>query len=109
VELGKFTFSSNSFVDGKRASFLFIFQSPGGNALETANNVYATLEQLKKSFPPDVDYAVPFESITIIKVSMLDVLETLLKALGLVADTDPRHSGLHPRHILLLHPAGVHD
>jgi HAE1 family hydrophobic/amphiphilic exporter-1 len=85
VELGKFTFSSNSFVDGKRASFLFIFQSPGGNALETANNVYATLEQLKKSFPPDVDYAVPFESITIIKVSMLDVLETLLKALGLVA------------------------
>jgi HAE1 family hydrophobic/amphiphilic exporter-1 len=84
VELGKFTFSSNSFVDGKRASILFIYQSPGGNALETANNVYATLEQLKKSFPTDVDYAVPFESITIIKVSMLDVLGTLLKALGLV-------------------------
>ena len=85
VELGKFTFSSHSYVDGKRASILMVFQTPGSNALETANNVYATLEQLKKSFPADVDYKVPFESITIIKVSMNEVIGTLLKALGLVA------------------------
>src|ERR1700676_1857198 len=79
VELGKFTFSSNSFVDGKRASFLQVYQTPGSNALETANNVYATLEQLKKSFPTDVDYKVPFESVTIIKVSMQEVVKTLLQ------------------------------
>jgi HAE1 family hydrophobic/amphiphilic exporter-1 len=85
VELGKFTFSSNSFVDGKRASILMVYQTPGSNALETANNVYATLEKLKNSFPADVDYKVPFESITIIKVSMNEVIGTLLKALGLVA------------------------
>jgi len=85
VELGKFTFSSNSFVDGKRASYLQVFQTPGSNALETANNVYAELERLKKTFPTDVDYKVPFESITIIKVSMQEVIGTLLKALGLVA------------------------
>jgi len=85
VELGKFTFSSNSFVDGKRASYIQIFQAPGSNALETANNIYATLEQLKKSFPSDVDYKVPFESITIIKVSIHEVIDTLLKALALVA------------------------
>jgi hydrophobic/amphiphilic exporter-1 (mainly G- bacteria), HAE1 family len=85
VELGKFTFSSNSFVDGKRASFLQVYQTPGSNALETADNVYATLAQLKKSFPADVDYEVPFESVTIIKVSMREVVKTLLQALGLVA------------------------
>ena len=85
VELGKFTFSSNSFVDGKRASYLQIFQSPGSNALQTAQNVYAELDRLKKTFPSDVDYKVPFESITIIKVSMQEVIGTLLKALGLVA------------------------
>jgi HAE1 family hydrophobic/amphiphilic exporter-1 len=85
VELGKFTFSSNSFVDGNRCSLLMIFQSPGSNALQTADNVYAALKQLKKSFPSDVDYAVPFESITIIRVSMQEVVGTLLKALGLVA------------------------
>jgi HAE1 family hydrophobic/amphiphilic exporter-1 len=85
VELGKFTFSSNSFMDGKRASYLQIFQSPGSNALETADNVYATLDQLKKSFPADVDYSVPFEGVTIIKTSMREVVKTLLQALGLVA------------------------
>jgi HAE1 family hydrophobic/amphiphilic exporter-1 len=76
VELGKFTYSSNSFVDGKRASILMIFQSPGSNALQTADNVYAALIKMKKSFPADVDYKVPFESITIIKVSMNEVVKT---------------------------------
>jgi hydrophobic/amphiphilic exporter-1 (mainly G- bacteria), HAE1 family len=85
VELGKFTFSANSFVDGNRASFLQVFQTPGSNALETANNVYAVLAQLKKSFPADVDYKVPFESVTIIKVSMREVVKTLIQALILVA------------------------
>ncbi|HTJ12047.1 MAG TPA: efflux RND transporter permease subunit [Dinghuibacter sp.] len=85
VELGKFSFSSNAFMDGYRASTIMVFQSPGSNALQTADAVYAELASLKKSFPTDVDYAVPFESITIIKVSMQEVLDTLLKALGLVA------------------------
>jgi len=85
VELGKFTFSSNSFVDGKRASYLQVFQTPGSNALETADNVYKEMAELKKTFPSDVDYEVPFEAVTIIKVSMNEVLGTLLKALGLVA------------------------
>jgi HAE1 family hydrophobic/amphiphilic exporter-1 len=85
VELGKFTFASNSFIDGHRASYLQIYQAPGSNALETADNVYAALAQLKKSFPSDIDYAVTFESVTIIKVSMQEVIGTLLKALGLVA------------------------
>ena len=85
VELGKFTFSSNSFMDGKRASYLQIYQTPGSNALETADKVYAALNELKKSFPADVDYTVPFEAVTIIKVSMQEVVKTLLQALGLVA------------------------
>ena len=84
VELGKFTFSANSFVDGKRASFVQVYQAPGSNALETADNVYKVLAQLKKSFPADVDYAVPFEAVTIIKVSMKEVVKTLLQALALV-------------------------
>ncbi|HEY1214803.1 MAG TPA: efflux RND transporter permease subunit [Bryobacteraceae bacterium] len=85
VELGKFTFSSYSWVDGKRSSILMVYQAPGSNALQTAKNVYAELERLKKYFPPDVDYKVPFESVTIIKVSIHEVLLTLLQALGLVA------------------------
>jgi HAE1 family hydrophobic/amphiphilic exporter-1 len=85
VELGKFTFSSNSFVDGKRASCLLIYQAPGSNALKTAEGVNTVLAQLKKSFPNDVDYKVPFEAVTVVKVSMNDVVNTLLLALVLVA------------------------
>src|ERR1700759_5050583 len=85
VELGKFTFSSNSFVDGKRASYLQIYQAPGSNALRTANGIYKELEQLKQFFPADVAYSVPFESVTVVKVSMKDVVFTLLLTLGLVA------------------------
>src|ERR1700710_1563340 len=85
VELGKFTFSSNSFVDGHRASYLQIYQAPGSNALQTANGVYAALAKLKQTFPTDVAYSVPFEAVTVVKVSMSDVVKTLLLTLGLVA------------------------
>ncbi len=85
IELGKFTFSSNSFVDGHRASYLQIYQAPGSNALQTANGVYAELAKLKQTFPTDVAYSVPFESVTVVKVSMTDVVKTLLMTLGLVA------------------------
>lgn len=84
VELGKFTFSSNSYVDGNRASFLQIFQLPTANALDVANGVYAELAKLKKTFPEDVDYKVPFESVTIVKVSVQEVVKTLIIALILV-------------------------
>jgi len=85
IELGKFTFSSNSFVDGHRASYLQIYQAPGSNALQTANGVYAELAKLKQTFPTDVAYSVPFEAVTVVKVSMTDVVRTLLMTLGLVA------------------------
>jgi HAE1 family hydrophobic/amphiphilic exporter-1 len=84
VELGKFNYSGVSYVDGQRASYLLVFQSPGSNALETANGVYETMKRLKKSFPPDVDYMVPFEAVSVVKVSVQEVLITLVIALLLV-------------------------
>ncbi|MBP1652737.1 MAG: transporter, hydrophobe/amphiphile efflux-1 family [Bacteroidetes bacterium] len=84
VELGKFNYTGNSFVDGKRASYLLVYQAPGSNAIETAENVTAAMEELKKAFPADVDYVVPFESVSVVKVSIHEVVETLLEALALV-------------------------
>ena len=84
VELGKFNYAGNSFVDGKRASYLLVYQAPNSNAIETADNVYATMDELKKAFPADVDYVVPFESVTVVKVSVHEVVVTLVIALVLV-------------------------
>ncbi|MDO3628736.1 efflux RND transporter permease subunit [Mucilaginibacter sp. BT774] len=84
VELGKFNYAGNSFVDNKRAAYLLIYQAPNSNAIETAENVVKTMEELKKSFPTDVDYVVPFEAVTVVKVSVHEVVVTLLIALTLV-------------------------
>lgn len=84
VELGKFNYSSNSYVDGKNASYLLIYQAPGSNALQTAEGVYAAMNKLKESFPVDVDYMVPFESASVVKVSIDEVVHTLGEALLLV-------------------------
>lgn len=84
IMLGKFSFASNSFVDGKRASYLLVYQAPGSNAIETADGVVKAMESLKKAFPKDIDYVIPFETISVVKVSIDEVITTLLEALGLV-------------------------
>ena len=84
IELGKFTYSGGSYVDGQISSFLLVFQLPGTNAMETANGVYAEMEKLKKTFPPDIDYNVPFETVSVVQVSIQEVVKTFLLALSLV-------------------------
>ncbi|SDK30726.1 hydrophobic/amphiphilic exporter-1, HAE1 family [Catalinimonas alkaloidigena] len=84
VELGKFNYSGNSFVDGNRASYLLVYQTPGSNALETAEGVYEAMERLSQSFPADVSYIVPFEAASVVEVSIDEVVHTLVEALILV-------------------------
>ena len=84
VQLGKVSYASNSFVDGQRASYLLVYQAPGSNALATAEGVYKALAEQKKYFPAGIDYKVPFESVSVVKVSIEDVVNTLLIALLLV-------------------------
>jgi HAE1 family hydrophobic/amphiphilic exporter-1 len=84
VELSRFNASNNAFVNGKRAAYMLIYQAPNANALETNENVLRTLEELKKSFPKDVDYAIPVETTQVVKVSVNEVMKTLVEALILV-------------------------
>ena len=85
IELGKFNYSrAAAFLNGEPAAFLILRQAPNSNALETAERVFAALEELKAEFPPDVDYEVAFESISVVQVSIAEVIETLLIALLLV-------------------------
>ncbi|MEP7319998.1 MAG: efflux RND transporter permease subunit, partial [Panacibacter sp.] len=84
VELAKFNYGNNAFINGKRASFLLIFLAPGANALSTYNGVTNTLDELKKNFPKDVDYLSPFETVSVVKISIEEVAITLLEALTLV-------------------------
>lgn len=85
VELGVFDYgSTTAFVNGKPAAFLLIYQAPGANALETYDGVTKALAELKKSFPKDLDYAIPLETATVVKASISEVAKTLVEALILV-------------------------
>jgi HAE1 family hydrophobic/amphiphilic exporter-1 len=84
VELGKFDYGTNAYVDGKPAAFILIYQAPGANALSTFDGINKALAELKKSFPKDIDYLMPLETVTVVKVSIKEVIYTLLEALLLV-------------------------
>jgi HAE1 family hydrophobic/amphiphilic exporter-1 len=84
VDLGRFDYSRYSAVNGNPSALLLIYQAPGSNAVETAEGIYKTLEELKATFPADVDYIVSFESISVVEASISEVLHTLIEALVLV-------------------------
>lgn len=84
IELSKFNYSNNAYANGHRAAFMLIYQAPGANALEVYDGVMKTMTQLKKAFPKDIDYIVPFETVTVVKTSISEVIKTFLEALALV-------------------------
>ncbi len=84
VELGVFDYNSNSFVNGKPASFLLIYQAPGANALSTYDGLMKALEEARKTFPNDIDFLIPLETVSVVKTSINEVLHTLVIALILV-------------------------
>ncbi|TCJ12100.1 multidrug efflux RND transporter permease subunit [Flaviaesturariibacter flavus] len=84
VELGVFDYASNSFVNGKPASFLLLYQAPGANALDTYDGVMKALGEARKTFPADIDFLIPLETVSVVKTSISEVLHTLLEALALV-------------------------
>jgi HAE1 family hydrophobic/amphiphilic exporter-1 len=84
VELGEFSYAINAKINGEVASMMAINQTPGGNAVETADGIQKALDELKASFPKDLDYKISYETISIVKVSISEVIHTLVEALILV-------------------------
>src|SRR5689334_12877450 len=84
VELGSRDYSTKTYMDGYNAVSLRIFQLPGSNALETADEVYRVLRELKRSFPPGVDYRINYDPTQFIRASVEAVLHTLVEAILLV-------------------------
>ncbi|WP_312135326.1 multidrug efflux RND transporter permease subunit [Sphingobacterium sp.] len=84
VELGQFNYGITTKVNGETTSGMMISQTPGGNAVETADGIYKALEELKKSFPKGVDYVVAYETVSVVNASISSVIHTLIEALILV-------------------------
>ncbi|HMR93807.1 MAG TPA: efflux RND transporter permease subunit, partial [Chitinophagaceae bacterium] len=85
VELGKFDYGINAFVEnGREAAFMLVYQAPGANAMDTYEGLMKALEEMRPSFPPDIDFSVPNETVSVVKASINEVVHTLVEALLLV-------------------------
>ncbi len=85
VELGAEDYSTFVRFDGSDNTVgLGVVQLPTANALSVSNGVIARLNELQKSFPAGVHYAVAFNSTTFVNASMREVIITLLVAIFLV-------------------------
>ncbi|MBO9571959.1 MAG: efflux RND transporter permease subunit, partial [Chitinophagaceae bacterium] len=84
VELGRFDYGINSFAMDRPAAFLLIYQAPGANALDTYERLMTTLNDLRKTFPKDIDFSIPLETVSVVKASINEVMHTLIEALILV-------------------------
>ncbi|HRD92182.1 MAG TPA: multidrug efflux RND transporter permease subunit [Accumulibacter sp.] len=84
VELGSRDYEFNGRYNGQPATLVGIFLSPGANALDVAESVQATVDELKQRFPEGLTYAVPYDTTRFVKVSIEEVLKTLGEAMLLV-------------------------
>ena len=84
VELGQFNYGTSTKVNGMVSTGMMINQTPGGNAVQTAEGIFSTLDKLKESFPEDVDYVVGYETVSVVNASIESVIHTLVEALILV-------------------------
>jgi len=84
VELAARDYSVISQLNGKPAAALVIFQLPGSNAIDTSDSVRAKLEELKRNFPPGVDYRIIYDTTVFARESISAVVHTLFEAVLLV-------------------------
>ena len=84
AELGQKSYSLRTTRQGKPATALVVYQQPGANALEVSKGVRATLEEMKKSFPPGIEYEIAMDTTAFTRASIESVIHTFFEALVLV-------------------------
>ncbi|WP_410497758.1 efflux RND transporter permease subunit [Chitinibacter sp. S2-10] len=70
--------------NGDSATGLGIKLATGANALETAAAVRAKMAELKQYFPQGMDVVVPYDTTPFVKLSIEEVVKTLIEAIILV-------------------------
>jgi hydrophobe/amphiphile efflux-1 (HAE1) family protein len=84
VELGADSYALRALLDNKPAVAVPIFARPGSNAIAISTAVRAKMAELKKDFPPGVDYDIVYDPTVFVRGSIEAVVHTLFEAILLV-------------------------
>jgi len=88
-DIARVAFGANNYgfdtqYNGKPTGAFAIQLLPGANALNVAEAVRAKMEELAPSFPAGVSWFSPYDSTTFVKISIEEVVKTLVEAMVLV-------------------------
>ena len=84
IELGAQSYTLMGRMNGKPAAALAVYQLPGSNGVNDSKAVRALMAQLKKSFPPDMEYVIALDQTNAVTEGMREIVLTLGIALVLV-------------------------
>ena len=84
VELGADDYQISLRLNGRLATGVGVYLRPGGNALETADQVRAKMQQLSASMPSDIEWRAPYDTTVFVKASIELVKHTFIEAFVLV-------------------------
>jgi multidrug efflux pump len=84
VELGASSYNSSATYNGSPAAGLAVMLASGANAIDTAEAVQSTINSLEQTLPANVQIVYPYDTTPFVKLSIEDVVKTLLEAIVLV-------------------------
>ena len=84
VELGAQIYNSVGRLNGSAAAILAIYQLPGSNGLEVANEIRATMDRIAERFPSDIKHSISLDTTRAIEAGIDEIIVTLFEAIGLV-------------------------
>ncbi|MBW4038494.1 MAG: multidrug efflux RND transporter permease subunit [Acidobacteria bacterium] len=84
IDLGAQTYNLAGRFNSKPGAIMAVYQLPGSNAVQTAKDVRARMDQLVPTFPPDMRYDVALDTTAAVNAGIHEILVTLLIALVLV-------------------------
>ncbi|OUM24562.1 multidrug efflux RND transporter permease subunit [Pseudomonas sp. 1239] len=84
VEIGAQEYQYGTRLNGKPSTAFSVQLAPGANAMQTATLVKAKMDELSRYFPPGAVYDIPYDTSPFVKVSIEQVINTLIEAMVLV-------------------------
>src|SRR5580700_4111609 len=84
VELGAQDYSVEGRLNSKASAVIAVYQLPGSNAVDTAENVKKMMAEAKRRFPDDIEFVVPVDTTLAVNQGIKEILVTLAIAVVLV-------------------------
>ncbi|MCR6481090.1 efflux RND transporter permease subunit [Variovorax sp. ZS18.2.2] len=84
IEIGGQAYATSARLNGVPAVGIAVLPTPSGNALKSSKAVRERLTELQRYFPEGVKWSMPYDTTPVVRISITEVVKTLLEAVALV-------------------------